>query len=97
MHNDKDLKVEIFLEIKFLPLIFVSEKFIKHKDMTERQPDVNPTLRYELREVAEALSVRKATILSWTRRGLMTSEIRPFNGRKVWTGKEIIRVWRLYA
>lgn len=63
--------------------------------MIKTQPNVSPSARYELREVAELLGVHKASILRWTKEGKMKSTARQVNSRKVWTGAEILRFWRV--
>ncbi len=62
--------------------------------MRTEQPNVIENARYELRETAEALGVNASTITRWTRAGLMRCQIRKTNRRQVWTGAEIIRIWR---
>ena len=65
--------------------------------MKKQQPNVTLSARYELREVAELLGVHKATVLRWTQEGKMKCTTRQINSRKVWTGAEIMRFWRLNA
>lgn len=65
--------------------------------MNRTQPDVIPTARYELREVAHLLGVHKASVLRWTKQGKIKNTARQLNSRKVWTGAEILRFWRLNA
>ena len=62
--------------------------------MTNTEPKVQPTAKYELQEVAKLLGVHKSTVLRWTNLGHMNCSIRKTNHRRVWTGAEIIKVWR---
>ena len=62
--------------------------------MIQTEPIVNPNGKYELRHASEVLQVSKSTILRWTSQGLMRCSVRRTNGRKVWTGADIIRAWR---
>lgn len=50
--------------------------------------------RYELKAAADILGVSKSTVLRWTRQGLLKCSIRRSNGRRVWTGAELLRFWR---
>lgn len=62
--------------------------------MVETEPKIPLGARYELRQTAALLGVDRSTILRWTNLGLMSCSIRRTNHRRVWTGAEIIRVWR---
>lgn len=62
--------------------------------MTSKEPNVLPTAKYELKEVARLLDVHKSTVLRWTKLGYMNCSIRKTNHRRVWTGAEITKVWR---
>ena len=62
--------------------------------MISTEPQIPLNARYELRQVAEILRVDRSTILRWTHTGMMSCSIRRANRRRVWTGAEIIRVWR---
>ena len=61
--------------------------------MKKAKPQVDLLGKYELREAAESLDVHKSTIDRWTRLGIMACTIRKSNGRRVWTGAEILRMW----
>lgn len=62
--------------------------------MVANEPQITPSAKFELREVAKILDVHASTVLRWTRMGLMNCTIRKTNHRRVWTGAEIIKVWR---
>lgn len=62
--------------------------------MIKTEPDVNPQGKYELRHASQIMKVSKSTILRWTSQGLMRCSVRRANGRKVWSGAELIRAWR---
>lgn len=61
--------------------------------MRKERPNVRIDSLYELRDVAGVLEVDKSTIIRWTRLGIMACTIRKSNGRRVWTGAEILRMW----
>ncbi|MBO6083202.1 MAG: helix-turn-helix domain-containing protein [Bacteroidales bacterium] len=62
--------------------------------MRNTQPLIDPAAHLELREAALALDVHKSTVLRWTRTGKLRCGIKRLNGRKYWTGAELIRFWR---
>lgn len=62
--------------------------------MIKVKPSVNPQGRYQISDTAGALEVHISTVDRWTRAGIMKCGIRRTNGRRVWTGEEIIRVWQ---
>ncbi len=62
--------------------------------MTKSQPNVSPTYKYELREAAKALDVSTSTIVKWTNKGILRASTRRANGRRVWSGEELIRAWK---
>ena len=54
--------------------------------MVPTLPDIEMNSRYELKDVAAILGVSPSTIHRWTRA----------NNRRVWTGKEIMRIWKAF-
>lgn len=62
--------------------------------MTQTQPMVAPEGRYELKQAAEALGINRSSLLRHTHAGRIKCSIRKSNGRRVWTGAELIRFWR---
>ena len=62
--------------------------------MTKNEPKVEMSGRYELREASAALEVDKSTLLRWTKLGLAKAGIKRTNGRKFWTGAELVRIWK---
>lgn len=62
--------------------------------MTEIEPAINTNGKYGLSEAAEMLGVSPATINRWTAAGMMHAGRRRVNGRRFWTGSEILRAWR---
>lgn len=61
--------------------------------MITTPPDVIDSAKYELREAAKALGVSPSTIDKWTRKGVLKCRIRKANGRRYWTGADLLRVW----
>lgn len=63
--------------------------------MIQVQPQVDPSARLELREVAALFRVSKSSVLRWTSSGLLRcGGLRRSNRRKYWTGAELIRFWK---
>lgn len=63
--------------------------------MINEEPKININGWFELREVSSILGVSKSTILRWTRKNLMMCRYRRLNRRRIWSGKEIIKIWRM--
>jgi excisionase family DNA binding protein len=61
--------------------------------MLNSPPDIIQSGKYELREAAKALGVSTSTIDKWTRKGVLKCQIRKANGRRYWTGAELLRAW----
>lgn len=62
--------------------------------MIETVPQVIETAQYELRDAAKALEVSKSCIVKWTEKGVLRANRKKLNGRRFWTGAEILRAWR---
>lgn len=63
--------------------------------MVSNIPSVEPTAKFELREVAALLGASKSSVARWTSLGMLRcGGIRRSNHRKFWTGSEILRFWR---
>jgi hypothetical protein len=65
-----------------------------YKKMTQTEPQVVETAQYELREAAKALKVSTSCVIKWTEKGLLRAKRKRLNGRRYWTGAEILRAWR---
>lgn len=61
--------------------------------MTKTAPKVVESAQYELRDTAEALGVSISCVTKWTAKGLLKAGRKRLNGRRFWTGKEILRAW----
>lgn len=62
--------------------------------MKQMEPAIIKNGKYGITEVAELLGVSAGTINRWTSAGLMRAGRRRVNGRRFWTGEEILRAWR---
>lgn len=64
--------------------------------MVNEQPDVSPTARYTIAEAAAILGMHRNTLRRHTNNGVFGIEchIRKCNGRKYYTGLDIIKFWR---
>lgn len=62
--------------------------------MVPTLPEIQINSRYELKDVAAILGVSPSTIQRWTRKGLIRCQYRKVNNRRVWTGMEIMRIWK---
>ena len=78
---DPSLKTKV---INFFNFLFI---------MTKEEPKVSASGKYELREAAKALDVSPSTIQKWRAAGKIKCGTKRVNGRKFWTGREILRVW----
>lgn len=62
--------------------------------MKQTEPNIVTNAKYSISEVAEILEVTTATINRWTANGMIHAGRRRVNGRRYWTGAEILRAWR---
>lgn len=62
--------------------------------MTKTEPSVHATEKYELREAAKILEVSSSSIANWTKKGLIKAGRKRINGRRYWTGAELLKAWR---
>lgn len=64
--------------------------------MVNEQPQVSPTARYSIQEAAAILGVHRNTLRRHTNIGPtgITCQHRKSNGRKFYTGLEIVKFWR---
>lgn len=64
--------------------------------MVVDEPKVSPTGRYTIGQAAEILGVHRNTLRRYTNTGPtgITCQHRKSNGRKFYTGLEIVRFWR---
>ena len=62
--------------------------------MIQNKPNVAPEGRYELKQAAASLEIDRSTLLRYTYKGKIRCSIRKSNGRRIWTGAEIIRFWK---
>lgn len=60
--------------------------------MTNTEPNVKPTERYNLQQVADLLGVSRRTIYYWEERGRITRTWNKFGG--YFTGLNIIKAWK---
>lgn len=61
--------------------------------MTNTRPNVEPDLRYNQRETAEALKVDRHTVRRWEIEGHISFTIHKASRRKFTTGKQILKCW----
>lgn len=62
--------------------------------MIVTKPEVEPNGLYGVSQAARALQVNRHTILRYAEAGLITLHTRKANGRRVVSGKDIIKCWR---
>lgn len=63
--------------------------------MVNSEPLVKKENHYDLQETARLLEVSSSTISRWTAQGKMCCKVLRVNHRRVWTGAEILKIWRL--
>ncbi len=62
--------------------------------MSVTEPQVVDTARYGVMAASRALGINYTTLERWERNGIIRSEYRKADRRKVFCGHEIKRVWR---
>jgi len=64
--------------------------------MVNEEPKVSPNARYSIGEAAQILGVHRNTLRRYTNTGPtgISCGFRKSNGRKFYTGKDIIKFWR---
>ena len=64
--------------------------------MVNEEPQVSPTSRYSIQEAAAILGIHRNTLRRLTNIGPtgITCQHRKSNGRKFYTGLEIVKFWR---
>ncbi len=63
--------------------------------MTTTEPNVPDTSRYGVTEAANILGIARSTLRLHSDAGFIRYGIRRCNGRRVYTGRELKRYWRL--
>ncbi len=61
--------------------------------MTATRPSVALDGRYTVTQTCAALGIHRATLLRYTKRGAIRAAFRRVDGRKVYVGKDIIKLW----
>ena len=64
--------------------------------MVNEEPQVSPTARYSIGEAAQILGVHRNTLRRHTNTGPtgIDCSFRKSNGRRFYTGKDIVKFWR---
>ncbi len=64
--------------------------------MVNEEPQVSPTARYSIGEAAQILGVHRNTLRRYTNAGPtgITCNFRKSNGRRFYTGLDIVKFWR---
>lgn len=62
--------------------------------MITTEPRVNPDGLYESRQACAALAIAASTLNKYTALGYCKASTRRCNGRRIWKGSELIRLWR---
>lgn len=63
--------------------------------MTNLEPKVADAGRYTVMETCKALEIHRNTLRRWVQAGKLKCKLRKIDGRKVFEGKDIKRVWRI--
>lgn len=63
--------------------------------MTPIKPNIDPTGRYTTSQAAAVLCVHRNTLLNWVNSGKLTCLL-SHTGRRVYLGRELMRLWRWY-
>ena len=64
--------------------------------MVNEEPQVSPTARYSIQEAAAILGIHRNTLRRYTNVGMIgiKCQFRKSNGRRFYTGLEIVKFWR---
>lgn len=62
--------------------------------MIKSQPEVEMTAKYELKDAALALEISPSCLIKWTAKGYLKCGHKKVNGRRFWTGAELLRAWK---
>lgn len=61
--------------------------------ITPTRPSVTLDGRYSVTQTCTALGIHRSTLLRWTERGIIRPVYRRADMRKVYMGRDIIRIW----
>lgn len=61
--------------------------------MITTRPEVKPDALYQQGEAAAALGIAPSTLHRYTADGLVKSAVRRTNGRRVWEGADLLKLW----
>lgn len=61
--------------------------------MTATRPLVEPDGYYQLKEASLALAINPSTLHRYTQQGLCKASVRRANGRRIWKGSELLKLW----
>lgn len=59
-----------------------------------REPDIKESDRYSTKQTAEILQVHECTIRRYTKQGYLKCGVKRHNGRRFYTGREILRFYK---
>jgi DNA-binding transcriptional MerR regulator len=62
--------------------------------MIKTEPKVEPTAKYQLKDAALAMEISPSCLSKWTEKGIIKCGRRKLNGRRFWTGAELLRAWK---
>lgn len=62
--------------------------------ITSIEPNVTEKGRYSAMQTSAALGIHRNTLRIYTEQGMIKCGFRRINGRKFYTGSEILRFWR---
>ena len=61
--------------------------------MTSTRPNVQPDELYQAKQAAQLLDIAPSTLYRYTNAGLLRCSTRKCNGRRIWKGSELLRIW----
>ena len=62
--------------------------------MITEKPNISLTARIGICEAAKVMAVSKSTIDYWTRNNKLRCHYHAHNGRRFWTGADLIHFWQ---
>ena len=63
--------------------------------MTAEEPKLAPLGRYSINEACQALGIHRNTLRRYAKAGLITPGVRRATGRPIYTGADLLRLWRI--
>lgn len=61
--------------------------------MITSKPDITPDGYYQMNAAAQALQISRTSLHRYTEKGIIKASVRRVNGRRIWKGSELLKLW----